>query len=396
MSTELQTVESSAPARTADTVALEIRTLQHQVQGIVLSYAIEIGRRLEEAKAMLPHGEWGPWLKRELDYSQSTAQNFMRIFREYGDSQQSLFGGTAKSQTFGNLTYSKALSLLAIPDEEERARFVEEHDVESMSTRELAEAIKARDAAEEEAASAQDEIRKLKSEAARMSDEFDDKVRAYEDKLTAAGVELDAARADVQSAENRAKGFEMKLEAAKQQSKTTTDALNRKTAELSELEAQLEELRSRPTEPDAGAVEAARKAAIAEMAEKVSKAKDAKAKAEEKRKAAEEALAAARKELEDLKAKEPTVRELTQEEKDALTSEAVAQVRSETAETIRSMEKKLAAADPSVSEFKVRYSAWQEDFNKMSALLAKIEQTDEAKAAKLRQAIKAALAQMEV
>lgn len=87
---------------------------QRQEGCSILNYAIEIGRRLEEAKAMLPHGEWGAWLKRELGYSQSTAQNFMRVFREYGDSQQSLFGRAPKSQTFGNLTYSKALRLLAI------------------------------------------------------------------------------------------------------------------------------------------------------------------------------------------------------------------------------------------------------------------------------------------
>ena len=70
-------VEIPPPSRTVETVTLEIRTLQHQAQGIILSYAIEIGRRLEEAKAMLPHGEWGAWLKKELDFSQSTAQNFM-------------------------------------------------------------------------------------------------------------------------------------------------------------------------------------------------------------------------------------------------------------------------------------------------------------------------------
>ena len=144
-------VEVPPPSRTVETVTLEIRTLQHQAQGIILNYAIEIGRRLEEAKAMLPHGEWGAWLKKELDYSQSTAQNFMRVFREYGDSQQSLFGSAPKSQMFGNLTYSKALRLLAIPDEEEREKFVAENDVERMSIRELNEALKARNEAEERA-----------------------------------------------------------------------------------------------------------------------------------------------------------------------------------------------------------------------------------------------------
>ena len=48
--------EAQSQVRTAGAVALEIRTLQRQAQGIILSYAIEIGRRLEEAKAM-PFGD---------------------------------------------------------------------------------------------------------------------------------------------------------------------------------------------------------------------------------------------------------------------------------------------------------------------------------------------------
>ena len=145
------------PPRTVETVTLEIRTLQRQAQQIMLGYAVEIGRRLEEVKAMLPHGQWGEYLKSEVEYSQSTANNFMRIYREYGATQQSLFGGEAKSQAFANLTYTKALRLLAIPNEEEREQFMAEHDVESMSNRELDKALKEREEALEAAAVAQDE-----------------------------------------------------------------------------------------------------------------------------------------------------------------------------------------------------------------------------------------------
>ena len=341
-------VEVPPPPRTVETVTLEIRTLQHQANGIILNYAIEIGRRLEEAKAMLPHGEWGAWLKRELDYSQSTAQNFMKVFREYGDSQQSLFGSTSKSQTFGNLSYSKALRLLAIPDEEERERFAEEHDVEHMSVRELNEALKARDEAEEKAAAAEEEARGLRQEAQRLQDA------------------LSEANTSAQAAEE----------------------------EHARLERELEELRNRPAEADTAAVEAARQATITEMTEKVDKAKDAKKKAEEKRKAAEECLEAAQKELAELKAKGPEVRELTQEEKDALTAEAVNKVKAESAEQLQGLEKKLAAADPNVAEFKVRYATWQEEYRKMMEVLGRIAQADEERAAKLRQAVKAALEQM--
>lgn len=387
-------VEVPPPPRTVETVTLEIRTLQHQANGIILNYAIEIGRRLEEAKAMLPHGEWGAWLKRELDYSQSTAQNFMKVFREYGDSQQSLFGSTSKSQTFGNLSYSKALRLLAIPDEEERERFAEEHDVEHMSVRELNEALKARDEAEEKAAAAEEEARGLRQEAERLQEQLTGQAQVYEAKLISAGVEADQARAAEQAAKDaleKQRDKAQRLQDALSEANTSAQAAEEEHARLAR---ELEELRNRPAEADTAAVEAARQAAIAEMTEKVDKAKDAKKKAEEKRKAAEESLEAAQKELAELKAKGPEVRELTQEEKDALTADAVNKVKAESAERLQGLEKKLAAADPNVAEFKVRFTSWQEEYQKMMEVLGRITQADEERSAKLRQAVKAALEQM--
>ena len=95
--------EQLQEVRTLDVIEMEIRVLQDQAQRVVLGYAIETGRRLEEAKAMVGHGNWGDWLKK-MGYSQSTANNLMRVFREYGASQQSLFGGEANSQALGNLS----------------------------------------------------------------------------------------------------------------------------------------------------------------------------------------------------------------------------------------------------------------------------------------------------
>lgn len=129
-----------AAQRDIQTVTTEIRTLHRQAQGMILNYAIEIGRRLKEAKSLLEHGEWGEWLETEVDFSRSTANNFMKIFEEYGAKQVSLFGD-ANSQTIGNLPYTHALKLLAVPAEE-REEFVEEHHVEDLSSRELDRLIK--------------------------------------------------------------------------------------------------------------------------------------------------------------------------------------------------------------------------------------------------------------
>lgn len=55
-------------------------------------------------------------------------------------------------QALQNLNYSQALILLGVP-EEERAQFLDELDVESMSVRELKKAVQERDQALQEKAS---------------------------------------------------------------------------------------------------------------------------------------------------------------------------------------------------------------------------------------------------
>jgi len=380
----------ATPERTLGVVEMEIRVIQHQTGQAILNGAIEMGRRLEEAKAMVGHGEWGPWLKK-MGYSQSNANNLMRVFREYGSTQQSLFGAESKSQTFGSLTFSKALSLLAIPDEEERERFVTENDVEHMSVRELNEALKARNEAEEKAAAAEDEARGLRQETERLREELADQAQVYKAKLTAADVETTEANRKAREAQEA-------LDKQREKAQRLQDALSEANAsaqaaeeEHTRLAQELEELRSRPAEADTAAVEAARQAAIAEMTEKVDKAKDAKKEAEEKRKAAEESLKAAQKELADLKAKGPEVRELTQEEKDALTAEAVERIKAESAERMQALEKQLSKADPDTTTLMVLFKSWQETYTKMWETLSRIEVADSDKAQKLRGGIRKVL-----
>ena len=132
------------------TVTAEIRSYCTAAQTMMVTYAIEIGRRLVEAKSMVKHGEWGDYLREELGLSQSTANNHMKLFEGYAAGQISLTGAALKNQAFANLTYTKALALLALPSEEEREAFVEAHDVGSMSTRELREELRKRGEAQDE------------------------------------------------------------------------------------------------------------------------------------------------------------------------------------------------------------------------------------------------------
>ncbi len=127
------TVQGRSPA----VIAAEIRC---HAQNFMRD-TFEIGRLLIEAKALVPTGEWMDYLQTELGFKQSTANNFMRIYKEYN-----VEGQLPESQTFGILTPSKALALLSLPADE-RSEFMESNDVDSMSVRQLNTAIKERDAA---------------------------------------------------------------------------------------------------------------------------------------------------------------------------------------------------------------------------------------------------------
>ncbi len=122
--------------RTPEIIAIEINSIKEQTKNIVLQNSIEIGRKLVEAKSLLPHGEWGKWLEKSVAYSQRTANDLMRIFNEYGSSQITFLGDNLNSQTYANLSYSNALALLGLPSDT-REKFVEENNVEDMSAREL-------------------------------------------------------------------------------------------------------------------------------------------------------------------------------------------------------------------------------------------------------------------
>ena len=91
---------------------------------------LEIGARLIRAKELVPYGEWGEWLENKVDFSQSMANKFMKVSKEFSHSESIPKVGLSK------------LILLTTVDEEKRNEFIESHPVEDMTTRELRQAIK--------------------------------------------------------------------------------------------------------------------------------------------------------------------------------------------------------------------------------------------------------------
>lgn len=265
------------PERTVDTVTAEINTLHAQAQRMMLSYVIEIGRRLIEVKAMVSHGGWGAYLRDRTPYSQSTANNFMQIAAEYGDENLSLFEGE-KSQAFGDLTYTQALALLALP-RAERAEFAEEHDVAEMSSRQLKEAIRERNEARAEAERLKESARALEDATARLRAAEASRAKMEEDmtllneRLAGLNEELRLERdrpvvvtdaAPEQLAQARAEGAEEARQAAEQAARKAEQDLEKARERERKAAEQLAQLKDAAEKAEAARAEAEKKAASVE------------------------------------------------------------------------------------------------------------------------------------
>ena len=339
--------------RTPEMIGAEIRMYVEAGRRITLLCGIEIGRRLAEAKEMLNHGEWLPWLERETEFSSSSAQRYMKIFDEYGAAQLGLFGPETNSPTLGNLSISNALRLLAIP-EEERESFAEEHDVEHLSAREVEALVKER--------TAEIEVQKEAAEK-QVNGERDARWKAEK-----AREEADTAREVAENARREAE-----------------EAVGKLRRELKELE-------ERPAavvmERDEVAIEEAVRKARAEAAKDLERdvltaKKEAKAEAEKKIAELREQLSSAasgktlaEKELEKLR------EQLREAEKAGTDGE---QLRAR----VKTLEKQLVLADPEVSKFSAAFDRAQDELGHMNDALHKVKSEEIRE--KLRKAVLAML-----
>jgi Protein of unknown function (DUF3102) len=86
----------------------EIRTLMRRAAQDI----VDIGLRLIEVKARLPHGQFLPWLEAEFQWHRDTANKFMNVAEQFGGCEMS------KISTFA----PSALYLLSAPSTPESAR----------------------------------------------------------------------------------------------------------------------------------------------------------------------------------------------------------------------------------------------------------------------------------
>lgn len=214
--------------RSIEIVTAEIHTIRDNVARVFMDGVVQIGRRLEEAKQLVPQGEWLAYLDKELGYKPSTAQNYMRIAREFGDGQVGLSGKTS-SDFFGNLGYSQLLPLLGLP-EEEREQLAEEHDLAGMSSREIQALVKERDEAKDNADKLQKDVGLLKDKLVDADKDISDYQHKLHDEKQKTKAQAEAAKANAETAAE----LQRKLDALEQQANTPRELTEEERAALRE------------------------------------------------------------------------------------------------------------------------------------------------------------------
>lgn len=278
----------------------------------------------------MPHGQWGQWLADSVDYSQSTANNLMRLYVEYGNGGQLDFFSESRLELFGNLTPSQALTLVSLPMDR-RVKFAEEHNVEEMSVRELKAAIQRAEDAEKAAGKAEE---------------------ASKDALA----EAEAARKEAEQATAEAERLRKELETAKE------DLANAQTVTISPPEMTPEEKEALREEI---AAEYQRK--LDETAEQHKKALETLAKKKEK-----EIQAARKEESEKGKAE---LAALIAKVKRAEEQVAAAEEKADAAR-----EKAKAAASADAQKLAVHFNLVQRDLNNIKECLANMAEDPRAEA----------------
>ncbi len=201
--------------RSIDHITVEINFYKAQTAQNI----IEIGKRLLEAKQLLQHGEWLPWLRDKVDFSEVSAQRFMKIAKEF-----------ANPSPVTDLPYTKLLALLQVP-ESDREEFIQathlidgqEKTVSEMSKRELKQVIQDRDDAQRNERLMREKCYKAEKAAAQAQEA---KKKEYDNYMTAL----------------------VKAEKAEETLNTLRSSRRFDLQRITELEDQIKELESRPVD----------------------------------------------------------------------------------------------------------------------------------------------------
>jgi len=259
------------------TLAGEIQAITEHARVVLASAAIDIGKRLIEARGMLPEGRWYEWLERNVDYSVRQAQVMMQLAEQFGRGEL--------PEAFQGLGISHMTALLAAPAEE-REDLAKRVQDDGLSVRELKE-----------------EIRKLKEQAKGAEQQ------AFDIEYT-----LNRTRREMEDVETARESAEENLKAAKRVIAESAEKVSLANAKAAAAEASAEELRRLHSDAEDRAAASAQRASdavnranqaakdLAEARAKIARLEEAVTNAAHEPKTVEVVPDSVQKELDDLRA----------------------------------------------------------------------------------------------
>lgn len=222
-------------------ITAEIRYISEQMNRTVLSGIIEIGKRFEKAKNLVEHGKWGEYCEQYTGYSQSMAENYIKVYKEYGSEQYSIFGDLSKSQSIGNLGITKLIELTALPADE-REEFVEKHNVtEDTTVKELQQLIRKQ----------REDISAAKNKVAEKEQELADSIDCNQKIISDKQEEIDRLKSELERRNSEETTFpqdefeKMMAEADEKAKQTLKETIDRLEGEKSKAVADNEKLQKK-------------------------------------------------------------------------------------------------------------------------------------------------------
>ena len=148
-------IRTDANMTVLDGLAAQARTFSDNA----VANLMQLGRVFIEAKALVPHGQFYDWVEKNSGMSQRSAQQFMAAYRRFGEN--TMMRGIEKS---------KVWKMLTLPEGTEE-KFLTENNVQSMSSREIEEAVKrVREEAQKEIDALKDERNAAQARAKALAD----------------------------------------------------------------------------------------------------------------------------------------------------------------------------------------------------------------------------------
>lgn len=343
--------------RTPETVIAEIRATINHVQQTAIIGSIAIGNNFKELKELVPHGQWLEYIQENLQqFNERKVQRFIQIADTYGDKNSAYFRLISNPTISTDLSFSKALSLLSI-DENEVENFAEKNDINDMTVKELEEKIKA----------LKEENNELKEQHEKEIEELQNELRDTHDDYAGVNAQIEKLNKEIEQAKEENERL------ISEGSENTGD----NSAALEELEKQLQEKLNELEDISKQKEEFEQK--ISEL-EKQQEENEAKKEAEIKAavsKAKEQALQEAKEELQNL------IDDAIKEKEEAIEQKELA-------------EKKLVnSTNERLLKFKIKADELQTTFNEILEIISEQNNHDEEKAFILKNAVKKVIEVME-